>query len=478
MIERKNIFILLIGLFLLLVACGGEVGPNETKEEEAAISSADNNTLQKEEPEITYYEDLGTYNIITGLKADEATIVEGADGIKLMNLKNGLTYDIDLEVASIGNSNSSIKAVFNSVKAKDYIDTSNGFLYFSKAGDFYSVLHQLNELDKEIGKIQSSNKDLHNSYVLSDDKSKLAFIEDNSVIVYNFNNQKLIRLQEDTAEAMKKDFANKAFFSPKAGYITLLIENEKGVGFKGFGADSGRLLHDTIYGINPVWSHNELYISFLHKNAEAPLEKLLVNGEEKLVADKIALLNRKTKKTSFFTELDEGTYIIGEPIWSLDDTGIIFTTGSTTVNNIHLYRLNKGDIVSLSEDGMIDGSYSELSNIQLVGNQIIYSLNNPQENNILKMVDLGGGGTTVIKEVVPVVYASDYKEGEKIYSILDDNIIYVKGNSVYKIVGSTATALIRNKHPLDRLQYLEKSGMLACYVINDGVSEVILAKIQ
>lgn len=479
MITRKNILIMLIGLILLLVACGREVSKNETIEEEAAATSMVNNSLEEEELEIVYDEEFSIYNIKTKLKATEAMVLEEAGKIKLINIKDSLTYDIDLATPSIGKPVSSSTAVFNSKKATDYTAISKGYVYFAKDKDVYRVFHQYNGIDKEIGKLQTSTEELQNSYIFSEDKSKLAFIEDNSIIVYSFNNEKLVRLPEATIDALKKDFSRKVFFSPQAGYVTLLIENENGaVGFKGFGADSGKLLHDTIYGITPVWSHNELYVSFLHKNSQTPLEKLVVNGEEKLVSDKIAMLNRKTKKITFFTEFDRGTYIIGEPIWSIDDSGIIFTTGSEKIADIHLYRLKGGDIISLAEDGINDGSFNELSNIQLVGNQIIYSLNNPQEKNLLKLVDLGGGGATVIEDVIPVRYSSTDEEGEKIYSILDNCIVYVKGDSVYKVEGSTTTALIKNSHPLDRLQYLEKSGVLATYVINEGALELILVRIQ
>lgn len=479
MITRKRILFLIIGLAVILAACGREGSIYEPAEEEPAPSPVAGSSLEGEKPEITYDDEHSIYTIKTKLEASEAVILEDSGEIKLLNLRDGLSYAIDLSIPGIGNPESSSAAVFNTIKSTGNIDVSKGFVSLVAHEDYYRVLHNYNGADKEIGKLKTIGEELQNSYVLSDDKSKLAFVEGNSIVVYSFNSGRLVRLHVDSIEALKTDFASKAFFSPRAGYITLLVQNKDGaVGFKGFGADSGKLLHDTIYGISPVWSHNELYISFLHKSSPAPPEKHLDNSEDMLLSDKIAILNRKTKRVTFFAEFGSGTFIIGKPIWAADDSGVIFTTGSDRISDIHLYRLKSRDIITLSETGMNDGSSKELSDIQLAGNQIIYSLKDPRGKNELILVDLGGGGTTVIEDVIPVKYVSDGEEYEKIYSLLNNHIVFVKGDSVYRVEGSTVTALIRNRHTLVRLQHLEKSGLLASYAINGGALELMLAKIH
>lgn len=484
MIYKKSIFVVLILCFIILqISCNSNNG--NTKDtlvvDETATFEVESDEVRDINIAITYNEDTKAYTIKSNFQHSDVELVEEGTSLKMIDFEENIAYSLDLNSLTTSNSSWQLTIdAFDTNKPIEYVSVAKGYLMFVEDGDAYIVYHRHNNVDKQIGRVASANIKNQTPCIVSADKTKVAYVVDDGIVIYNVNNQKLIKISDAGKEVVKENFSQRAFFSPQSGYLTFMLENENGIiGFKSLGADSGKLLHDTIFGIAPIWSHNELYISFLYRNSKIPEKKLLIDGVEEVSSDKIAVFNRKTKKINFFTEFSSPNSIISPPIWAKDDSGVIFTTGTDKITNIHFYQLKNKNIISLSEEeGLKNGSFRSLSNVQVARNYIIYTLNKEEGSKILKLVDLTGKGTAIVHEVAPIDFVSGDEVKEEIYKILNGSILYVKGNSVYTIDGFTSRAIVKNKYPLKKLQYLEKSELIASYVLKEEALEIILTKIQ
>jgi|GEM_PF-4386812 len=480
MIYRKSIQVLVLLCIIVLSACGNDYKALEKTiaHEEQGVEEPQQAVSDAVEITIEPVDENQSYVIKTNIKTEEAWLSEENNAILLRH--NNSTGVIKLDLSSLSAvaapDNMTVKASLIS-NAQDTIGMAKGELIKVIEGDAFAIYHRINNSDKLIGKLSSKYSSV---IAISPDRTKVAFISNDTLVTYNIISEKTVKMQESNLEGLKLDKAEKLLFSPLAGYLTIKLENENGIiGFKSYGADSGKLLHDTIYGIAPVWSHGDHYIAFLYRNSKEPEKRLVLDGVEEVISDKIALFNRKTKKITYFTEFKEPTKIIGAPIWAQEDTGIIFTTGIDKLLDIHLYQLKNRNIVSLSEEeGLKLGNYSGISDIQVIDNNVIYVLNRDAENKELKLVDLSGKGAIVIDGITPVGYQKQDSFEETIYKIIKGRIVYKKGNSLYKIEGFDSKAIIKSKHPLLKLQYLEKSKMLAAYALKDGELEIQLVNIQ
>ncbi len=480
MISKRNMLILMmLCMIVILTACMKDIDSTEedvpAAEETAALEAVEE--YEEIIIDLSYDEGEGVYILQSNLQGEDFLLVEEGATIQLENGDNSTIYSFDFQ-SLIGSSHDQEGSAVASadIRNAEYIAVASGKIALVEESQGHSLYHSVNDTEKQIGRLSSEGiSDL----VVSPDRSKIAFREEGSLIIYNVNNQRLMKLETGPEEIMA-DFSQGVIFSPMAGYLTLLVQNENGVvGFKSFGADSGKLLHDVIYGGAPVWSSNDLYIAFLYRDSNTQQPSITVEGLQRPISDKIALFNRKTKKISYLAEFTSPTSIIGPPVWSQQDSGIIFTTGVDRLMDIHLYQLSNKNILSLSEEEALHtGSLIGLSDIQVLNNRVVYVLNLEDNKKALKLVDLSGRGVAVIEDVVPAVYVGPAGEREALYNIIAGDIFYKKGGSIYSIKDFDSRAIIKNKAPVVKFQYLEKNKLLAAYLQKEGGLEIVLARLE
>lgn len=480
MISKRNVLILmLLCLLVALTACNKDINRPEDimdAEEEAVYALADEVASEEIKFDLSYNEGESVYILSSNLQREDFFLVEEEAAIKLEDGDNGTIYSFDLQALTASTHNfQGANGDSADKRSSDHIAVTSGKIALVAEAQGYRLYHSINSTEKQIGKVSQQGRE---HIVISPDRSKVAFVEEGYLMIYSVKHQKLMKLETDVM-GLEENFGQRVFFSPMAGYITLLVENENGiVGFRSYGADSGKQLHDVIYGAAPQWSSDDLYIAFLYRDSNELQPSITVEGIALPKSDKIALFNRKTKKISYLAEFTSPTSIIGSPIWSHQDNGIIFTTGVDSLMDIHLYQMSNKNILSLSEEEALHtGALMRISDIQVLDNRLVYVLNLEGNQQALKLVDLRGRGIAVIEDVTSAAYVGAEGQQEMMYKIIDGNIFYKKGESIYCIEDFDSRAVIKNKVPVIKLQYLEKSKLLAAYLQKEDGIEIVLTRL-
>lgn len=488
---ERVLLLILITFALLLNGCTNETlsskqveiqsekTTNNETSDQVGIQSDAQTEMKDEEVEIELKKEKDTYVIHTVNMGKSFQLLDNEDTLQLFDKEKKVIYQVDLENQKIQESNKSYLNDNIPLKSvKEVVAAARGIVVIVEDQGKYTLYHQLGESTRKIADdIVIEGNSI--AYTISPDNSKIAFLDNKTdqLGIYNTKNQKLICIEEMVKEDFDGEFGERAIFSPKAGYITIVIkENMKPVGFKTFGADSSRLIHDLIYGVYPTWSNNEQYIAFLYKENNKTLQNITIGDEKMYLSDKIGMYNRKRNRVDYLDELKAPKYVMGPPEWGRDDKKLLFIGGDDTPSDIHFYNMASKVRTTVSEREMFESKNSGvICNLSISKNYLFYSY---KENNRLigfKVVNLNGKGEMIYKDVKPFILQEKSYDNLVNYTVFNnDDILFTKENHVYLGSDNSIKCILKCKDSIYKIEMLDKNKIMAIYTDGGKEQNIIL----
>ncbi|SCX95338.1 TolB-like translocation protein [Alkaliphilus peptidifermentans] len=474
-VKRKIIVLLMVSL-LGLTGCTSKPQVNDTPlhTEEATMTI---NEIIEEKQEI-YIEKIEEGLIIRGGLYNDIHLWADNGHLFLINKITGELIELDLpemkwEVKGTIQDEEEISS--NSIRQIEA--ASSGLWYFVKEGQNFILYHYI---DGE-NKLVNNNISTELLYKISEDKSRIAFIDSlhKKLYVYNANNRNLLEFTEDVIDinSISEYFYDDIIFSPKGGFITFQVREETTViGFKSFGSTKGTLIHDLIYGIYPRWSNNEQSIAFLYRDKVNEFLQYTINNNIIFLSDKIGLYQRGGRGSiSILTELEESTYVIGPPKWSQNDETLIFTSGKESMTDIHMLSLKRRSLITHRDDYIDNDIKTYINQILRKENYLLYTITTSNGEASFKVVDLDGNGK-ILNEYIQEFEFGDIGNNGPIHILqLNDKILYVKNNSVYILEVTDSYCLFKNRYPIKKIQYIDHLKSLAIYLDKEDTEVVIIS---
>lgn len=462
-------------ILLFLIGCRNGIKTNEVdtqgyNEPEVAI---DVQNLGGELP-LLIEQGVNGYEI-RGSAINEATTLLGAEGgIRVFEPEGGRSYLIqldDLQWTEDSSLSMSLAAIMT-------IPASKGHFVFVQEADGYTLYHLVeNEKIKIVGEVPVKGLE---SYVLKEDGSRIAYVDYGAgdVKLYNVNNLRRTIISDIPVDQIQNPLDEGIRFSPMGGYITFLMrDNDRIKGFISYGADSGKLLHDMIYGIDPRWNSKDESIAFLYKE-DLKIEKTLrLNNQEINISDKIAVFNRKTKRISFLDEIHPPALIMGAPSWSRDDTRLIYLSGVNMPTSVNLFDVSQRTITQIQEEVYINREgFDYLEQAAVAKGLIAYPFVKDGVKNTFRIMGLSGGNTQTYGDVDEFTIKK-YDQLEKTsFYLINEGILYIKEGSVYLVQGDRSRCILKNSQEINYVQYFEESKQLVLQIREEtGVKFLILS---
>lgn len=335
------------------------------------------------------------------------------------------------------------------------IPAVKGSFIWVKEGQYYTLYYQAEgEKKKVCGGIAAEDID---NFVLKEDGSRLAFVDfkNKEVRLYFVDKERLTVIGNLQTEELMQPLKDSVKFSPQGGYITFTMGSE-GIprGFVSYGADSGRLIHELIYGIYPQWSHDEANIAFLYRENEKPVDRLQWGGQSMILSDKIGIFNRRSGKITIWDEMQNTGYMMGTPTWSTDSHYLTYLTGVEGPTDIRVLNVNQKTITHLQDEGNLQG-------VAMNGQYIAYSACGDEEQLHFTIKSLNGDKIQTFDDVM-VFQLKDFNEIKPVsFALLDEKLIYVKDNCIYQMVDDKSICIFKNNHEILYIQHLKGLNRLA-----------------
>ncbi|MBM7615785.1 hypothetical protein [Alkaliphilus hydrothermalis] len=287
---------------------------------------------------------------------------------------------------------------------------------------------------------------------LSPNRNKIAVVnpEENNIKILNFSNNDVTIIESIDIKQIKKPYDQNIIFSSKGGYVSIqMIDEKNGEGFISFGADSGKKVHDLIYGVEAGWSYGEGSIAFVYRDG-----------------DKIGIYKRRSDEIDYYDEIVKPESVFGPLRWAKDDSAIYYTTGTEKASNIHIVKMKEKTITRIQEgDFLTETDFTKVSDTYFSNNQLVYALSRDEGNsNVIKTVELKGGGSGIYDGTS----SFDIHEGGRVKKVnfyaLKEGILYIKDHSVYLMEGSSAKCILKNKGSIQKVQYINEHNLLVFYI--------------
>ncbi len=452
----KKGFALFIFIILLLAGCNGEEEKLNLQDSILEEKKGTQVMSQMEEApiEIEYLDNQYT---IKGTEITDTMALIEVDG-KLSLMGNNKSYLLDLEALEW--------AERKEFEAELNIPASTGSFTFTKGSDGYSLYHQT-EKGKKLIHGQISLEDINN-YILKEDGSRLAFVDlkNKEIKLYYADKQRITVISDLPMEQLALPLEESITFSPKGGYISFLL-SQGGIpkGFISYGADSGKLVHDLIYGIYPRWSHNEQYIAFLYKEDGKSVKELQLENGPIQLSDKIGIFDRRTKKINIWDEIQAPGYIIGAPGWSLDDHFLLYRTGIERPTDVRLLNREQKTITHLQEKGLLsNGANDYIERVQMNSRSIVFSNGGKEPLGFFSITALDDGGTRDFENAETFIMKEYGKEKRVNFVLVGEGILYKKDNSLYLITGDSSKCILKNGGSIKYIQYFNSGNQLVVQV--------------
>ncbi|KAB3530728.1 TolB-like translocation protein [Alkaliphilus serpentinus] len=463
-VTAHRLFILLMVISLLLTGCTA-TDDIETESLALQVEEIKEATEVEEEPEIEEVFDIKIeknedHFRITGGEIKDFFIWENEEQLLLTDEESGKTLLLKLQEIEWEETNPPIVDLLNDGERIVAIESPlEGRYFIIKETEGFTLYHLSKNSFKSIATIAGED---YPSYKISKDGSRIAFIDDETknISIYSLNTKQFTSFNLDIeVEEYLKNFHERVILSPKGTYLTLITKDDNGIeGFKSFYSDSGKILHDLIYGVCPVWSNNQNHIAYLYRSSSEAVAKETINGVPLYTSDKLGIFNRGSRKISLVTEVEGPNKIIGGAQWTPNDDILIFTGGDTDLSLLYLYTVKSKSITTYKNDAFII-SYQLLENQSLVLNV------SQDEGTGLKVVNTGDGSSTTIDEINSFKLSKTNKEIP--FLIINDEIIYIKENSLYALDSQNSRCLFKNRREIDSIQYLSNISSIAV-VFQDG----------
>lgn len=227
-----------------------------------------------------------------------------------------------------------------------------------------------------------------NQYKLSTDKSKLLLFNANkhTIVTYNFKKNFYKTINLDLTDTMIENFDQVFQLSPVGGYISVAYEQTpiETSYFKLFGADSGRLYAEDVYGVALSWAPDDSKLCYYYAQETKAVEREVTDGLT-YTAKRIGYYDVSKKKIEYLQELHSEGEVISKIHWN--DQTISILTGVIEENNLLssliTYDFNKDKY----NEWRIDKGFDENTTIKMLNDvdAVILLLDNQENHEVLKI---------------------------------------------------------------------------------------------
>jgi len=226
-------------------------------------------------------------------------------------------------------------------------------------------------------------------YKVSDDMSKLLMYHSDkgTIVTYNFEKAFYRTINTPLDENVLVDFDARVQISPVGGYVSVeyhddIIEESY---FRIYGADSGRLYAEDVFGINLSWAPDDSKVSYFYSKEVELLEDRVFNNMS-FVGRRIGYYDVEDKSIDYIETLSSENNLISNMYWSDHTLSVI--TGNIS-DDISIHSLLSYDFdTSIYNDWQLGLEHLEKgTSIELLDdvNSYILLVDNAGSHNVLKL---------------------------------------------------------------------------------------------
>jgi len=227
--------------------------------------------------------------------------------------------------------------------AKDYIfidKVANNRILLTDANpddDIYA-LHVMNSEGGYRTLTENCMVDGKAMYIYSENKDKIAYYDVSSkkIKTYGVKSKRIRDIKEQFPETIVNNFHKTVKISENGGYLMVVYDpvlygelveyKAEDIYFSIYGADSGRVYGDQIFGINPSWSKDESKVAYLY----APEAQIVSYGpldERTVVSKRVGILKFSSKDFTYIDSPLNSKLAINELMWTNTDNNLIYMAG-------------------------------------------------------------------------------------------------------------------------------------------------------
>lgn len=305
--------------------------------------------------------------------------------------------------------------------------------------------------------------------MVSDDLSKLIYYhaKNDSLVSYSFEKNFYKTINVTLTDSMLMNFNERVKVSPMGGYISVerrdeLIENSN---FSIYGADSGRLYADEVYGMYLSWSQDEQKVCFYYSKESQVFDEVF--DEMTISSRRIGYYDVKRKKIGYIDSSSQTEWIVSQIYWS--DDRITMLLGNLD-EGVHLTKILSYDFTS--------DQYNEWPiDFEVLPSGVTIDLIDYDETYILLVESNGNYQINRINKETKAVLP--YKDLKAFDTLSEKDIYFLKNKQKFLTVNKENIVLTTDNHeyylPVDESFYLLPSidfSYLAVWLIES--QEVII----
>lgn len=156
-------------------------------------------------------------------------------------------------------------------------------------------------------------------YLLSKDLTKLLMYhaEKETIVTYNFEKDFYRTIKAPINDDVLREFYDRVQISPIGGYVSIEYREEvlEDSYFKIYGADSGRLYAEDVFGVNLSWAGDDTKVCYFYaKEVEALKDNVFENMD--FIGSRIGYYDVDKKKIDYIDVVGADEKMISEVFWS------------------------------------------------------------------------------------------------------------------------------------------------------------------
>jgi hypothetical protein len=156
-------------------------------------------------------------------------------------------------------------------------------------------------------------------YDLADDLSKLILYhaKKNTIVTYNFEKKFYRTIEMPIDDQLLTFYEDRLQLSPVGGYVSVEYRNEliEESYFRIYGADSGRLYAEDVYGVNLSWAPDDTRVCYYYSKELLELENPIF-GNMDFVGRRIGYYDVESKEIDYIDTLSSEYNLISDIYWS------------------------------------------------------------------------------------------------------------------------------------------------------------------
>ncbi|MBI9014857.1 MAG: hypothetical protein JEZ08_21690 [Clostridiales bacterium] len=165
-------------------------------------------------------------------------------------------------------------------------------------------------------------------YKLSDDLSKMLFYNasKDTIVTYSFEKEFYRTIKAPINSSILGNFKDCVQISPVGGYVSIEYRNDisEESYFSIYGADSGKLYAEDVFGIQLSWAPDDSRVCYFYSKEVLQLEESTVEGMD-FMGKRIGYYDVENKSIDYIATLSEDDRLISKVYWS--DSMITTLTG-------------------------------------------------------------------------------------------------------------------------------------------------------